>query len=123
MKGYIPADYGNKYLYQVHNTYLLILAELGVVGFAAFLLLGRRLFQAAISASHAADDPLRAALGLGLILTMVQVCVHMMVEAYVTKPALSLLFILVAVVSAAAKFQPDSPEPVSEIAEEIEGTA
>jgi O-antigen ligase len=123
MKQYLPADFGNKYLYVVHNAYLLILAELGVVGFTAFLLLGRRLFQAAILASRALDNPLQAALGLGLILIMTQVCTNMMAEWYVNKTSLSLLFALAATVIAAAKFQPDAPEPVSEIGEEIEVTA
>ena len=101
MKQYVPSDYGNLYLYEVHNGYLLVFAEMGLIGFVALLLLLRSLYREGRGAMQCADEALLAALGLGFILVLVQVSVHMLVEMYFVKMTLCMLFTLAGILTAA----------------------
>ena len=103
MKQYVPSDYGNLYLYEVHNGYLLVFAEMGIIGLVALLLLLRSLYREGRRAMLCADEALLAALGLGFILVLVQVSVHMLVEMYFVKMSLCMLFTLAGILSAARK--------------------
>ncbi|MSU20527.1 MAG: O-antigen ligase domain-containing protein [Pedosphaera sp.] len=102
MRRFIPSDF-EAWVGQVHNTYLLVMAEMGLIGSIAFFLLMRNLFTEAVSCVRMVDHVLQPTLGLGLLLVLVQVSFHMLVEAYVGKMALGMLFMLVGIVGAARK--------------------
>ena len=105
MRRYLPKDFGDiTYVDQVHNTYLLVAAEMGLVGFAAGFFLLRSVFREALLSFRNSDSRLQSALGLGLILVLVQVLIHSMVEAYIGKAALASLFTLSGMVAAARRF-------------------
>jgi O-antigen ligase len=104
MYHYVPRNYPIDYVYEVHNGYLLVFSEMGIIGLVALLFLMRSMYREARGAMRSEDEsPLAAALGLGFVLVLVQVSVHMLVEMYFDKLILSELFTLAGILSAARK--------------------
>jgi O-antigen ligase len=104
MRRYLPKDFETRYVGQVHNTYLLVAAEMGLVGFAAAFLLMRSMLVEALSSSCNSESRLQTALGLGLILVLVQVSVHSLFEAYIGKMAIASILSLTGMVAAVRRF-------------------
>jgi O-antigen ligase len=104
MYNYVPDDYGaGTYVDQVHNHYLLVTAEMGFLGLAAFAFWMRKLWRVARDGLDWFDESGSGALGLALALILVQASTHMMVEAYISKMALSSLITIVAIVASAKR--------------------
>lgn len=103
MRRYLPNDFEATYVDQVHNTYLLVAAEMGLVGFAAAFLLVRSFFREALLSYRNSDRLLESAIGLGIILVLVQVLTHALVEAYISKLVLTSLFTLAGIITAARR--------------------
>jgi O-antigen ligase len=103
MRSYVPKNYEANYVDQVHNTYLLVLAEMGIVGFVAAFFLMRNLFREAFSCFRTSVEGFQGALGLGLMLVLVQVLVHSMVEAYIAKMPIASLLVLAGLATAARR--------------------
>lgn len=104
MRKYVPRDFDDRiWIGQVHNHYLLILAETGFLGFIAFLVLSKNLIKEGLSLYKTSLNTTFGLYGLGFILAIVQAGVHMMFEAYIVKQILAVLFLLAGLVIAARK--------------------
>jgi O-antigen ligase len=92
---YITPDIAGAWVGEVHNMYLLVFAEAGVVGLVTFLWMMGAVFSQAVGLSRA-EDPFLSALGLGGMGAMVAVATHMFVDMFTGSILLSLFFLLAA---------------------------
>ncbi len=100
---YAPLHQDNGFLYTVHNEYLNIWTETGLVGLAAFLwfLIGavRRGLE-----GWKLNDPLLSPLALGFTAALVgQALVHMHVDQFNNRPQLQLLVTVVALIGSMSR--------------------
>ncbi|OPY67929.1 MAG: O-Antigen ligase [Syntrophorhabdaceae bacterium PtaU1.Bin034] len=86
----------------VHNQYLLIFAETGIIGLVAFLWLFRSFFRESYLSSRL-DNQLSQVIGLSTALAFLSMAVHMMFDIYSSPLALSMMFIFCGLCSAAIK--------------------
>jgi len=119
MKGYLSGEFRsqNTFLFIVHNKYLLIWAETGIVGLAAFLAF---LFGALRKGWQCwkAHDQLLSPLALGLAAGMAGEMVHMNVDHFRNRPTQQLLWLIAALFVAMHRVlctQPISFDPFSSI--------
>ena len=95
-------EFGNEWLFTVHNQYLLVWAETGVVGLAAYLwfLLAtlRRGWQVWKRA-----DPVLAPLSLAFTAALMGQMIHMQVDIYSSRPQIELLFVVAALIGAMSR--------------------
>jgi O-antigen ligase len=112
---YITPDIAQAWVGEVHNMYLLVFAEAGIVGLVTFLWLMGAMFREASRLSRD-SDPFLAALGLGGMAAMVAVGTHMFVDMYSGSIMLDLLFLLAAIFCAgnrvSLKSRSEAPAPV-----------
>lgn len=109
---YITPDIAGAWVGEVHNMYLLVFAEAGVVGLAAFLWLMGAFYREASRLSRE-PDPFLGALGLGGMSALVAVGTHMFVDMFTGSVLLSLLFLLAAISAAGNRLrvQAEAREP------------
>lgn len=100
MKEYASGDLAHVYLYQVHNQYLLVLAETGIFGISAFLWLLARLCRQSIRCFTIRGDRMCHSIGLGVLLVTIASMIHMNVDLYTSRLLLGNMFLLTAVSSA-----------------------
>lgn len=93
------------WIYTVHNKYLLVWAELGLLGFIAFVGFLVWAVRRAITASRAVD-PGVAAVGLGTGAALAALAVHMTVESFNSRPQTHLLVVLAALAAGASAVAP-----------------
>lgn len=97
-------EFGNEWLFTVHNQYLLVWAENGVVGLAAYLwfLLAtlRRGWQGWKRA-----DPVLAPLALGFTAAVMGQMLHMNVDIFATRPQVQLLCVVAALIGAISRME------------------
>ena len=102
-------EFGNEWLFTVHNQYLLVWAETGTVGLAAYLwfLLAtlRRGWQ-----RWKRPDSLLAPLALGFTAGLMGQMLHMQVDIYSSRPQVQLLFVVAALIGAMSRI--DAPRLV-----------
>jgi putative inorganic carbon (HCO3(-)) transporter len=110
---YITPDIADAWVGEVHNMYLLVFAEAGVIGLAAFLWLMGAFFREASRLSRA-EDPFLAALGLGGMAALVAVGTHMFVDMYTGSILLDLLFFLAAALAAGNRVPQGALSPLTE---------
>ena len=87
-------DLQNIYLYVVRNTYLLVFAEVGLIGIVTFLWLMIAFYKEATPCIEHKKSRYFKFLGLGIRLGFISAAVHMLVDMYVSPKILSNLFIL-----------------------------
>ena len=101
-------EFGNEWLFTVHNQYLLVWAETGVVGLAAYvwflLVTLRRGWQVWKRA-----DPVLAPLSLAFTAALMGQMIHMQVDIYSSRPQIELLFVVAALIGAMSRM--DVPRP------------
>jgi putative inorganic carbon (hco3(-)) transporter len=103
-------QFGNEWLFTVHNQYLLVWAETGTIGLAAYLwfLLAtlRRGWQ-----RWKRTDPLLAPLALGFTAALMGQMLHMQVDMYSSRPQVQLLFVVAALIGAMSRMgAPRAPQ-------------
>jgi len=109
MKDYLTPDIYGVYLDKVHNHFLLVFAETGVLGLVAFLWLMYTVFQEALACIQNKDSRLVHSLGTALLLSLLAVSVHMLVDTYCTDMSLGSFLILCSLCSAARDLRASSP--------------
>jgi putative inorganic carbon (HCO3(-)) transporter len=101
-------EFGNEWLFTVHNQYLLVWAETGAIGLAAYLwfLLAtlRRGWQ-----RWKRTDPLLSPLALGFTAALVGQMLHMQVDIFSSRPQIQLLFVVAALIGVMSRM--DAPGP------------
>jgi O-antigen ligase len=101
MKNYIPKDFEQVYVDQVHNHYLLVFAETGLLGLLCWLVFVKSIVREALSCLKTITSDVTKGVGLGLLLVMVQISVHCMVETFASTMTLATLLSLAAIATAA----------------------
>ena len=97
---YTSLDIQDAYLAQVHNQYLLLFAETGILGLCSFLWLLIVMFRSAAQCLGRKTDSLVHYIGVGGILGLAASVAHMTVDMFNSKPLIGSLFILAAIFSA-----------------------
>jgi putative inorganic carbon (hco3(-)) transporter len=72
----------NIYLNVVHNHYLYVLAETGIIGFIAFLWLLLQCFHAALQCERIKNNIFFSSIGSGTKYALIAMAIHMLVEPY-----------------------------------------
>ncbi len=117
IRNYVTPDLLGLYLYEVHNMYLLVWAETGLVGLAAFVLFLVTLIKPRRSAGlslvrqepepegtrRKGADGLVRYLGLGVYLGVVAMAVHMMVDIFNSRVLLASLLVLAGLITASER--------------------
>lgn len=98
---YAGSDFTREWLYTVHNKYLLVASESGLLALAAFLwfLVG---ILAAATRCLRSTEPLLAALGIGMLGALVGYTVNMSVDIFSNRAQVQMLCVLGAIVAAMA---------------------
>lgn len=95
LRDYVTIDNSRDWVFTVHNKYLLVWAESGILALAAFLwTLGAALARGWRRASSV--DPLLAPPALGLAVGLLGSMIHMTVEIYHGRPQVQLLWLVLA---------------------------
>ncbi len=100
------------YLHMVHNQYLLVFAETGLVGMLAFLWLILTCFRESLDCTRRRSSELAQTVGLSAGAGFMAMSIHMMVDMYASPLCLSLLFVFCSLCSAVKKIK--SPLPVEQ---------
>jgi O-antigen ligase len=95
-----PAEFQGIWLGLVHNHYLLVLAETGLVGLAAFLWLFYSFLRESAVCGRI-GNPLAQILGLSTGVAFTSMAIHMMFDIYSSGLALGMMFVLTGLCSAA----------------------
>ncbi len=120
LPNYIPPRFGSEWHYTVHNKYLLVLSETGIIGFVGwfgFLLLtlwrGIRLWRL--------RDPLLSMIGLGILTTLLGHSSHMLNEVFNMRTPVqflwcysAMLYAMVRILEEEQRTQPDLPPYLQE---------
>jgi O-antigen ligase len=101
MDKYVNSDFRNGFLYAVHNQYLLIWAETGVVGVLSFLWFLTSSIRQGVRCWRQ-HDPVLSPLALGLSMGLVAFMIHMSVDIFRGRPLAQLVFFVAALISAIA---------------------
>lgn len=100
IKRYVTADLRGKYLYQVHNQYLLVFAETGVVGLFCFLWLLCAIFKLGLMCIRRKDNNFVHYIGLGGIVGFISSLLHMNVDLYTSRLQIGSLYLICAILTA-----------------------
>jgi O-antigen ligase len=95
-------EFGNEWLFTVHNQYLLVWAETGAVGLAAYLWFLLTTLRRGWQCWKRAD-PLLAPLALGFTAALMGQMLHMQVDIYSSRPQVQLLFVVAALLGAMSR--------------------
>lgn len=102
------ADFGGIWLNTVHNKYLLVWSETGIIGLVCFL--GVLLSAVYIGWRYVQRDQPLSPLALGMICGISAMMMHMMVDTFNRRPVLQILWIIISVLFA-LYFMKDTHEP------------
>ena len=80
------------YFDEVHNQYLLVLGETGVVGLLGWIWIMSRVFKNSIACFHESQDPLVRFIGLGITAGFLASSVHMLFDLFNSKAMLCQIF-------------------------------
>ncbi|MCD4811297.1 O-antigen ligase family protein [bacterium] len=96
-------DLKNIYLHLVHNMYLLVFAEVGLVGIVTWLWLMIAFYKEATPSIEQKQSRYIKLVGLGIRMGIISAAVHMMVSMYISTKILGSLFILAGLLTSANK--------------------
>jgi O-antigen ligase len=91
MFNYIPPNLGSEWLFTVHNKYLLVLAENGIIGFLAFVAFLAFTFVRGVRVWMRAD-PFLSVIGLGITAALVGHYIHLAGDVFNARPMVQLLW-------------------------------
>ncbi len=99
---YLTPDISHEWIHTVHNKYLLVWAETGIVGLGAFLafLLGSLERGWQIVTTH---DPFLAPVALGLMAGIIGQMVHMQVDIFTGRPQVQMLWLVAGLLTAMSR--------------------
>jgi O-antigen ligase len=100
------------YLHMVHNQYLLVFAETGLVGILAFLWFMLTCFRESLDCVRRRSNDMAQMVGISAGAGFIAMAIHMMVDMYASPLCLSLLFVFCSLCSAVKKI--GSPLPVKQ---------
>ena len=101
---YATPDLDFTWLYTVHDRYLLVLAETGLVGLLAFLWFLCATLRRGLAATRAVE-PVVAAVAIGLFAGLVGFLAHALVDVFNSRPQVQLLFLVAAMLMACARLE------------------
>ncbi|GBD86135.1 O-Antigen ligase [bacterium BMS3Abin03] len=106
-------DLKDIYLNEVHNQYLLILSEIGIIGLIFYLNFLYRIFKALIRSSSISSCDFCIYLGYGLSAGFFATLIHMNVDIFNSALNFHTLFMMAGLATACIKLRKD-PEPILE---------
>jgi putative inorganic carbon (HCO3(-)) transporter len=101
---YATPDLDLTWLYTVHDRYLLVLAETGIVGLLAYLWFLGATLRRGLAATRSAD-PLVAAASIGLVAGLAGFLVHALVELFNSRAQIQVLFLAAGLLLACARME------------------
>jgi len=96
---YATAEFGSEWLYTVHNQYLLLWAETGIVGLVAFIWLLLAILHRGWQSWKSADRFL-SPIALGFTAAILGHMAHMFVDFFIQRPQVQLLWLIAALITA-----------------------
>ena len=108
---YITPEFRNEWIYTVHNRYLLIWAESGIVGLLAFVWFLAATLRAGWHCSRFRDR-LIGPLAFGLAGAVLVLALHMLVDVFNDRPLLQLLFLVAGLITVTDGLHSRSPEKI-----------
>jgi O-antigen ligase len=120
MYSYVPVDFEQKFIDQVHNHYLLILAESGIIGITGLACFLWGIRKSASRCLAQRGDLVTRLFGLGLMLILIETCFHTMVEPLNSRLHHGLILMVMAVADASCRRSieeesiPEAEEPTPE---------
>jgi len=108
IKQYTTADLRGEYLYQVHNEYMLILAETGVIGLSCFLWLIYCIFKIGLQCVRHQHNRLIQFTGIGGVVGCIALLVHMQVDLYTSRVQWGSIYLMCAVFTAGGRLGAES---------------
>jgi O-antigen ligase len=97
---YLTSDFSRDWISTVHNKYLLVWAETGILGLSTFLWMLGSTLKRALRLAGSSDIHL-APLALGLASGIVANMVHMVADIFNNRPHVQILWLMIALVLAA----------------------
>jgi putative inorganic carbon (HCO3(-)) transporter len=101
MNQYLTIDFSQEWIFTVHNKYLLVWAETGILGLVAFLWIMVAAIRRGWAAVRAHDRVL-SPLALGLTTGIVANMIHMTVDIFHSRTQIQMLWIVMALMLAIA---------------------
>ena len=101
MKYYVSEDLWDAWLDQVHNQYLLVFAETGLLGLLSFLWLIMSMFRESMQCVKQHGNRLIFYAGIGILFGFLASAIHMMVDIFNSPILLGSLFVLCGICTAA----------------------
>lgn len=112
MKDYVTVDHANAWLTTVHNKYLLVWGETGIVGLLAFLWMLFSALRIGFSGRHW-HDPLLGSLSVAFSSALVGIMTHMFVAIYHARMHTQFLWLEMGLVAALSHMHAVEYDPVS----------
>jgi len=91
---YVTVDFSQAWISTVHNKYLLVWSELGVLALGAFIWLLVSAVRRGLLAARS-EDPIVAAIALGLAAGIVGNMIHMTVDLFNSRPQIQMIWLIV----------------------------
>src|SRR5262249_17841467 len=102
---YMTPDLYNVYIDRVHNQYLLVWAEMGLIGLLTYLGMMGSFWKEAWQAAVGGATPFTRSVGIGTSLGLLAMMIHMMVDMYSSEMIISSIFMLVGLCTVARQVQ------------------
>lgn len=112
MDQYLTIDFSQEWIFTVHNKYLLVWSETGIIGLAAFIwvmVAAVRRGWRAIRSHDRVLSPLAIGLTTGIIANMI----HMTVDIFHSRTQVQMLWLVMALILAIASMTPATPKRAS----------
>jgi hypothetical protein len=115
LREFFTPEFGRTWLYVVHNDYVLVLAEAGIVALLAYLVFIASIFVRGVPALRS-SDPVVSTIALALVAGTIGRLVHMTFDLFNGRPQVEALVIAAAMLAVAGRLAQQEDRPTRRVA-------